>query len=64
MLAAFGLVLTLTWHPGADTAPDCRPHFSRIFVYVPSAISFLSAAFTGAVIPLFLGIAKPYGASS
>jgi hypothetical protein len=47
---------------GLEMAPACTPHLPRIFVYVPSDMRCLTAASIGSAIPLFLGIAIPYGA--
>jgi hypothetical protein len=47
---------------GFEMAPPCTPHLSRIFVYVPSDMSCFRAASTGWAIPLFFGMAIPYGA--
>ena len=47
---------------GLEMAPACTPHLSRIFMYVPSAMRCFRAASTGLAIPLFFGIAIPYGA--
>jgi hypothetical protein len=47
---------------GLEMAPPCTPQLPRIFVYVPSDMRCLTAASIGSAIPLFWGIAIPYGA--
>src|SRR4051794_14056702 len=48
---------------GFVIAPAWMPHFERIALYWPPAINFFIAACTGFCMPLFFGIAMPYGAS-